>query len=168
MLRDGRYIRKLYKDPITDEDFQPVYLGQIAGGTTPTNPIGPAGARGQQPAGRPGGPPAARGRVGQPPFGGAQGAAASGPIIGVASRSTAASIRQYNGRGRYNEWAFVSTAATRQAGSPTQTQTPGADGRGGRGGRQAAPGLPGRGGPNRGFPGRMMPLPPRGIGPNRP
>ena len=35
-LRDGRFIRKLYKDPITDGDFQPVYLGQVGvGGSRP-------------------------------------------------------------------------------------------------------------------------------------
>ena len=42
---------------------------------------------------------------------------AAGPIIGVSSRSTAQSLRLYNGRGHYNEWLFVSTAATRNAGA---------------------------------------------------
>ncbi len=162
-LRDGRYIRKLYKDPITNEDFQPVYLGQIASGAigAPTAPGGRSGLPGLQGRGQPpvtgrGAPPALQGRGagavpqagrgGQSPFGPATGGAqGAGPIIGVVSRSTGESLRQYNGRGRYNEWLFVSTAATQQAGGPPGTQTPGLPGRQGGAGR----GLPGRGGPGR-------------------
>jgi type II secretory pathway pseudopilin PulG len=154
-LRDGKFIRKLYKDPIANEDFQPVYLGQIASGA-----VGAPGARGgrvglpgrgQQPA-----PQAGRGGLTPFPMTGA-GAQGAGPIIGVVSRSTAESLRQYNGRGRYNEWLFVSTAATQQPGGPAGTQTPGLGGRG----RQGAP--PGRGVPGRGLPGRGFPgLPGRG------
>ena len=48
-LRDGRFIRKLYKDPITNADFQPVYLGQVGVGGAPVVP----GQQPQQP-GRPG------------------------------------------------------------------------------------------------------------------
>jgi type II secretory pathway pseudopilin PulG len=153
-LRDGKYIRRLYRDPITDEDFQPVYLGQVAAGRV--GMPGPQGARGR---GTPAAPQAGRGRGAPPlapiPAGGVQ---AAGPIIGVVSRSTAESIRQYNGRGRYNEWLFVSTAATQQAGGPAGTQNPGR-GIGGRQGGPPAPGLPGRGGPipGRGVPGRGIP-----------
>ena len=183
-LRDGRYIRRLYKDPITNEDFQPVYLGQIASGAigVPTAPGGRAGVPGLQgrgqppvtgrgaaptPQGRGSGTAPQGGRAGQSPFGPATstGAQGAGPIIGVVSRSTAESLRQYNGRGRYNEWLFVSMAATQQAGSPAGTQTPGVGGRG----RQGAPDpgvQPGRGAPGRGFPGRGLPgLPP---GPGQP
>ena len=161
-LRDGRFIRKLYKDPITNEDFQPVYLGQIASGAigAPTAPGGRVGGipgRGQEPVtGR-----AAQSPFGTTPAGGAQGA---GPIIGVVSRSTGESLRQYNGRGRYNEWLFVSTAATQQAGGPAGTQAPGLPGRQGAAGR----GFPGRGGPGRGLipgqpgRGRQMAPPARG------
>lgn len=179
VLRTGRYIRKLYKDPITNGDFQPVYLGQIAAATPgvpgqggPTVPA-PSGFRGQ-PAGRAGQPlggapqqqlelrqqfgqqPATRGgggqtppiagRFGQSPAGalGQPGALGAGPIIGVVSKSTGEALRLYNGRGRYNEWLFVSTAATQQPGAPTGAQAPGLPGRGGRAGEAAAPG---RGGP---------------------
>lgn len=180
MLRDGKYIRKLYKDPITAGDFQPVYLGQVAMATPPgqalPGPAGrgapPAGGRGPQPAagpqlpglgGRGVGPaPALTGRAGQGGIGaGVGGAAGAGPIIGVVSRSTETSIRQYNGRGKYNEWLFVSTAATQQPGVPGGAQGPGAGGRGADGrGRGAGPGglqQPGpRGGPGReAFPGRQ-------------
>ena len=112
------------------------------------------------PAGRIGQVPAARGRGTAP---GQPGVIGAGPIMGVISRSTAQSLRLYNGRGRYNEWAFVAVAATQQPGAPTGTQTPGMPGRGGPGGVQqpgARPGGPGRGPgrgvppPGRGFPGR--------------
>ena len=166
-LRDGKFIRKLYKDPITNEDFQPVYLGQIASGAigVPTPPGGRAGlpGRGQQPA-----PQAGRGGLTPFPMTGAAGAQGAGPIIGVVSRSTAESLRQYNGRGRYNEWLFVSTAATQQPGGPAGTQTPGLGGRG----RQGGPAGRGRGTgftlPGRGLPGRAFPLPSQPQGPGQP
>jgi len=181
-LREGRYIRQLYKDPITGGDFQPVYLGQVgpigapaAGGRsgpgTPGAGTAPATARGQvpsqsaaQPMGRLGQPgptpvqggspfPAAQlGRGGQPLTGaaGQPGAMGAGPIIGVVSRSTGEAMRLYNGRGRYNEWLFVSTAATQQPGAPTGP-LPGAPGVGPGGpGRGAQPGVPGRGARGRG------------------
>ncbi|MBI4264980.1 MAG: hypothetical protein HY657_11445 [Acidobacteria bacterium] len=101
-----------------------------------------------------------------------------GGIMGVASRSTAESLRLYNGRGRYNEWTFVAIPATVQAGAGARGgQAPGVPGRGGRGaappgrggrGEQVAP--PGRGGRaapdgRRGFPQPVFPglkLPGRG------
>lgn len=179
MLRDGRYIRKLYTDPITDGDFQPVYLGQVTAGGAPGGAPGgvPGGAAGPQQArgGPPGlgrgqqqptgaGTPPARGMPAPPMAGGSQfpagalgqrgGALAAGPIIGVMSRSTAESIRVFNGRNHYNEWIFVSTAATNQPGAPAGQALPG------RGGRAFPPGGAGRGGgPNRGG---MRGVPPPG------
>ena len=155
VLEKGRFIRKLYKDPVAgNADFQPVYIGQMVGGqpvaprqaqaTAPssapgqtTNPA--AGARGGragfQPAGQPLGQP-----LGQT---GARGTIGGGPVIGVISTSTAESIALYNGRGRYNEWAFVATEISQQAGSPNAPQTPGP----GQRGRQAGPRPGGPGGP---------------------
>jgi len=185
-LRDGRYIRKLYTDPITNGDFQPVYLGQVgpltppltgAGRGGPTPPAAgrgqpqPAGQQpfGQQPFGRAGQPAGQQpfGPAGQPAAGtpGQPGATGAGPIIGVVSRSTGDAMRLYNGRGKYNEWLFVSTAATQQAGAPVGG-APGLPGRGqgpagrGRGGEQIGPGrgIPGRGVPGRG-PGGFQPSP---------
>lgn len=164
-LQTGRFIRRLYKDPITGGDFQPVFLGQ-AGAVAPgsavqagqraggpgqatggaASPTGAAGRGAQAPA--PTGVPGARGAGGL-----AQGrAGAVGPIIGVVSRSTGEALRLYNGRGRYNEWLFVATAATQQAGAPAGAQAPGV-----RGGGPAQPG--GRGGVQ----GRGVPMP----GPSR-
>jgi hypothetical protein len=186
VLREGRFIRKLYKDPITNGDFQPVYLGQVGVGGMPAVP----GQQPQQPGPGRGllGPPAqqqtslgataspltgassqmqsptGRGFAPVSPFGQAA-TPGAGPIIGVSSRSTAQSLRLYNGRNHYNEWLFVSTAATRDAGAGAGAPTPGmgAPGRGGRGSQPPAPG-PGRGtapdGLNRGGPFRGFPMPP--------
>jgi type II secretory pathway pseudopilin PulG len=174
VLEQGRFIRKLYKDPMTtDGEFQPVYVGQVIAGqpVVPGQPgrAGRAGARGGAgaPAGRAGQPPAAGGRGAAGGFPGAAppgapgrgGTIGAGPIIGVVSKSTAQALRLYNGRGRYNEWAFVATATTQQPGAPTGAQTPGMPPGRGRGAQQpgARPGGPPRGQP---FPGRGMPPPP--------
>jgi type II secretory pathway pseudopilin PulG len=82
VLVKQRFLRRRYQDPITGRDFQPVY----AGTKTTTGDARGVGAL----------PPTFSGR---------------GGIIGVVSRSTEASLRLYNGRGRYNEWSFVATAA---------------------------------------------------------
>lgn len=153
-LEKGRFIRRLYKDPVSGADFDPVFLGQViagqpvqprpapgapqaGGGPGATGPQGPAGATRGGFAAAPIGQPLAqapgqRGRVG------------GGPIVGVVSRSTAESLREYNGRGRYSEWAFVATETTQQAGAPTGPQAPGPAGPGaGRGNtpRGGGPGI---------------------------
>jgi hypothetical protein len=190
VLEKTRAIRRLYKDPMTGGDFQPVFVGQMIGGV-PVVPgqqgRGAAGqpGRGGVVAGRPVGAPAGRGQapgargaaaspfigggVGQGGVGraGTPGIAAAGPIIGVVSRSTGDSLRLYNGRGKYNEWAFVAVAMTQQAGAPTGAQTPGMPpGRGGaqQPGRRGQPPGARPGGPARGlpFPGRGVQQPGRG------
>jgi type II secretory pathway pseudopilin PulG len=179
VLEKTRAIRRLYKDPMTGEDFQPVFVGQMIGGV----PVAPGqqgrggvpGQQGRGAGGQPGraaGPPqvalTGRGQGGAPIGGqpgrtgfgaGTPGIAAAGPIIGVVSKSTADSLRLYNGRGKYNEWAFVAVAMTTQAGAPGGAQTPGMPpGRGGvqQPGRRGQPPGARPGGPGRGlqFPGR--------------
>ena len=173
VLEKGRFLRKLYKDPMTGEgEFQAVYLGQVLPGQTrvPAQPgrgggpaTGPAGRTGQAPTAGGRGAPAATqfpgARAGQPPGAASDqaGTIGAGPIIGVVSKSTEESLRLYAGRGRYSEWAFVATAATRQAGSAAGGQNPGQ----GRGAGQPVPG--GRGGAGRSGPlGPSGPLPGRG------
>ena len=166
VLEKGRFIRKLYKDPMSGEsDFQPVFVGQQIAGqpVAPRQPVGTAlggpGRVGQAQGTGPGGA-----RAGQPPTPslgqapGQRGAIGGGPVIGVVSRNTAESIRLYNGRGRYNEWAFVATAMSQQAGDPNGPQgpnTPGVGGqRGGPPGPQRGGGpTPARGGFTQPFPG---------------
>jgi type II secretory pathway pseudopilin PulG len=123
ILVQGRFVRKKWKDPMTGEDFIPRYQGQ-----QPTQPGG---------AGRQGGPPSGRGAAPQPPTtaGGPMGAG----VIGVASKSTATSIRSYKGATRYDQWPFI----------VANIGGPGGPGRGGPGGGNRGGG-PGVGGPGRG------------------
>ena len=135
--------------------------GRGAGGTGATGgrgtPIGAGftgasrGGQQQSPAQSPfgrGTPLGAQGmQSGRSPFSaGAQAAnaQAAGGILAVASKSTQTSMRLYNGKNKYNEWLFMATAASTQAGAPPGSggQTPG--GRGGRAGSRGGVG-PGRG-----------------------
>ena len=155
-LVQGKYLRKKFKDPITNEDFQPLFVGQQP--SQPGNPGGPGG-RGSGP-GR-GGPAGSTGP--------STAAIPGGAILGVRSKSTEASIRIYNGAGYYNQWAFRYNARGR--GNPQQNPGTG-DGRG-RGAPGAdRPGPGGVGGPGRGGPGRGgpigMPGPGGGRGPGGP
>jgi type II secretory pathway pseudopilin PulG len=161
VLVDQRFLRKKFKDPITNDDFVPIPAGQPVPGTQapgaqrgapsaagPTNPGGNPGGRGQttpaqttQPgaAGRVGGPPVSTGSVGQ----------TSGGIQGVTSKSKDQSIRLYNGRGHYNEWAFVYIQQQQAAGAGAAgTATPGPGGQRGQPGQP--PGPIGPGGSQRG------------------
>jgi type II secretory pathway pseudopilin PulG len=157
VLVQQRFLRRKYKDPITQDDFLPLLAGQGQGAAGVTQPGGRAGAG--QPAGTGGpGQPAGRAGAGQPsgapstqpaplvtsPIG-TPGAGGTGGIIGVASKSKEKSIRLYNGRTHYNEWAFVYTP-------PVQAPGTGAPG-------TAAPGQR-SGQPQRGQPGQ----PPVGPG----
>ena len=146
-LVQGRYLRKKYKDPMTEDgEFQPLAAGANQPG--PQTGIG----RGGNPVGGDG----RGGRGGQPspglggggPVGGVQG---GGGIMMVVSKSKEPSIRIYYGAAHYNEWRFV---YNRQ-------------GRGGAAGRQGGPG----GGPNQGRPGVGAPgigVPGRGGPPGGP
>jgi len=159
VLVDQRFLRKKFKDPITNDDFVPLPVGQAPGMSGQPGP----GGRGAQPAGRgqttpgtvgqqpsqtqPGAPLRGVSPIGTP---GAGGGTTAG-ISGVTSKSKAQSIRLYNGRNHYNEWAFVFVP---------QVQAPGAGAPG-----STVPGLPGvRGGPPGSNP-RGGPNNPRGGGP---
>jgi type II secretory pathway pseudopilin PulG len=165
VLVEQKFLRKKYKDPITNDDFVPLTQAQQAAGT----PGGPQGAaRGGQPQGQRG-TPAPGGRGG--PAGGVAGGAPAGGVIGVTSKSTDVSIRLYKGRSHYNEWAFIYTPPAPAAGAGGQGQ----QGQRGRQGQPNQPGtnplFPGPGGiPGRG--GRGGPFPPGapngpGRGPGR-
>jgi type II secretory pathway pseudopilin PulG len=150
VLVDQRFLRKKYKDPITNDDFVPIPAGggvsgspQQPGGqrgaTGSTSPSASTGGRGQaqpaasstQPGGRTGGPPVSTQNPGQ----------AAGGIMGVTSKSKDASIRLYNGRGHYNEWAFVYIQAQQAAGAGAAgSATPGPGGQRGQPGQTPGPG----------------------------
>jgi type II secretory pathway pseudopilin PulG len=161
VLVEQRFLRKKYKDPITNDDFQPILAGQAMPGTGTPGATGSTGAPGQRGGGATG--------TGSSPFGagisgiggragessglsqigaagrgispiGTPGAGGTGGIIGVTSKSKDKSIRIYNGRTHYNEWAFINTP---------QVQAPGAGGVPGVGvpGQRGGPGQNPFGGP---------------------
>ena len=152
VLVEQRFLRKKYKDPITNDDFQPLYANSQAG-------VVSAPQTAQRPGQQATATPPAQQTL-QSGFG-STGSAPQGGIIGVTSKSKDASIKIYNGREHYNEWAFVYVQTAQQAGAPGQ-QRPGQTG---AGQQQPGPfGMP-RGGPGQG-PGQQ-PFPP-GAGPRPP
>ena len=166
LLVEQRFLRKKFKDPITDDDFVPVALnaGAPSAGQTappPGSPTGRAAGRGAAPVGA-GAPPQAAGARG-----GTTGGATVGGISGVTSKSKETSIRLYKGRNHYNEWMFIFTPPAPVAGAAQPgTGAPGVGGRG-RAGGPGGPGAPG--GPGvPGGPGRPGGPGPGGRGPNFP
>lgn len=179
LLVRERYLRRKYKDPITNDDFVPLPVGAAASAGTPGRDSQPGGRGGQTPSDGRGSLPAstfssnasntsqgAGGRGTATPFG-TPSAGTIGGISGVASKSKDQSIRIYNGRSHYNEWAFV---YVQQQQAPGAGAAPGGAGPGGRGTTPpGAGGVGGRGGPpNRGGPtgpGRQNGPGPGGFGP---
>lgn len=150
-LVEQRFLRKKFKDPITNDDFAII----PAGATVPGAATG--GQRGAAPAGR--GAPGAGTQPPAPGRGGAGAQVAAAGISGVTSKSKDQSIRLYNGRSHYNEWAFVYVATVQQAGAGAPgTAAPGQTGRGGQ------PQPPGAQGPLGGQRGRGAPNGPGGPG----
>ncbi len=170
LLVQGHYLRKKFKDPITNDEFD--YIG--AGGA-----LGQPGQPGL--AGRPGQPVqgvqtgVGRGAAGSMLSNGMTSTASTqgsalvsgtipGGMMGVRSKSKSESIRLYLGRNHYNEWTFL--FVSQQPGGPGGRGQPG--GPGGRGGR-GQPLQPGRGGlpggRGRGIDGQPPMTPGRGTNP---
>ena len=174
VLVEQRFLRKKFKDPITNDDFEVLSAGQAAAGA-PSNP----GRQGGATAGRgvpgsttpsqtasAGGASGGRGTstIGSPGAGGT-----TAGISGVASKSKDKSIRLYNGRSHYNEWAFLYVPPIQTPGPSAPTGAPGLPQRGQRG-QPGQPGQPGQnpfGGPG-GFGGRGPGGAPGGRGPGAP
>jgi len=142
ILVSQHYLRKKWKDPITNDDFLPFGPGvAVPGSAAPGQ-----GAPGQAP-----------GRGSQPAQGGQAG------ITGVRSKSQAASIKIYENQQQYNLWPFDAAIRRARTGRPAPV-APGQNPRGGgprqggppgRGGDQQIvrpPGAPGGGGPGRAGP----------------
>jgi type II secretory pathway pseudopilin PulG len=127
------FLRKRFKDPITNDDFQLIGPGSPelaeAANAAPVQ----AGGAGAQ---RGGGPPIVQRQQQQQVSGrGVQSnpvtpGGAPGGILGVVSKSKATSLRIYNNHEKYNEWLFIATQMSTAAGGPTGEQMPG--GRGGQ------------------------------------
>jgi type II secretory pathway pseudopilin PulG len=162
-LMDGHFLRKKYKDPITNDDFELISAanpnpGGVAGSTLP-------GGRGQPVT--IGGPPASTGTLGANSGGsGNFGGTVPGGMLGVRSKSKDESIRLYLNRNHYNEWMFVYQGLGAGGGRGRGQNPLGPNGRGAqRGGQNPGPNpfpptFPGRGGQGPG-PGRG----PGGFGP---
>lgn len=165
VLVEQRFLRKKFKDPITNEDFVVLPVGQAAPGTGQQGQRGQSGAtgatggRGPAPSafGTPQTAQPATGRGTSPIGAGIGGSTGAGGttagIGGVTSKSKDQSIRLYKGRSHYNEWVFVYTPQVQQpgAGAPGST-TPGQIP-----GQRGQPGQPGQ-------PGPFGPSSPRGRG----
>jgi type II secretory pathway pseudopilin PulG len=103
-LVEGKYLRKLYKDPMSkDGKWRIIRQGQLLPVTAPA--AGGTGS-GASPSPRPSAEPSPS------TFGGPAGTGV-GPIVGVATTSREESLRVFNGRRRYDQWLFV-------AGQPRQ------------------------------------------------
>ena len=144
-LVEQRYLRKKYKDPITNDDFEVLTAGAAAGASGQVqSQLQQELSRLQQAAGR------ARGAAGASPPGlgvgqAGRGGAAIGGVVGVTSKSPLKSLRLYNGRDTYNQWVFMPVAQGR-VGAAGPGAGRGADGRGGRGAEGGRGGRDGRGG----------------------
>ena len=173
VLLNERFLRKQYKDPITNEDFQLIGPGspELALAVTAA-PVQAGRGAGQQQRG--GGPPlAAQQFQQQSPVSGrgvqsnpVTAGQAPGGVLGVVSKSKATSLRIYNNHDKYNEWVFTATQMSVQAGGgATGEQVPG-----GRGGQPLGGGTRGDGRgrrgepPNRGGFGQPRPIGPGPTG----
>ena len=165
VLVEQRFLRKKYKDPITKDDFQPIYANQAM----MQAPVAAPGAQraGQQP-GATLSTPAQQQQTLQSGFG-STGAGPQGGLIGVTSKSKDASIKLYNGRNHYNEWAFVFIQTAQRPGQPAGPGVGVPAGQPGRGGQPGPFGMqPGQVPGGRGQGPNGQPFPP-GVGqPNRP
>ena len=113
LLVEQRFLRKKYKDPITRDDFQPIYANQA-----PQRVSAPSGAlRPGQQASESLATPTPQQQGLQSGFN-STGVGAAGGIIGVTSKSKEQSIKIYNGRQRYNEWQFVHLQTAQRPGGP--------------------------------------------------
>jgi type II secretory pathway pseudopilin PulG len=148
LLVEQRFLRKKFKDPITNDDFVPIPAAQavaagaqapggLRGATGTSGPSTAGGGRGQAPGASTSTTQPGTGRVGGPPV--SAGGQTQGGIQGVASKSKDQSIRLYNGRGHYNEWLFIYIQQQQAAGAGG---APGSGTAGPGGGRRGQPGQP--------------------------
>jgi type II secretory pathway pseudopilin PulG len=164
MLVSRHFLRKKWKDPITNDDFVPLLAGMS---TSPTSP---------------GTAPSAPGRpVGPAPVAGSQLVG----LYGVSSKSTDTSIMVYQNQQQYSLWSFRYTDALQKMGRPANcnnqgqpggTPGPGTGPKGPGGPPTSGPGGAGSGignspggfgGPGR-SPGQTSGPPPPGLSMSRP
>lgn len=174
VLVNERFLRKRYKDPITNDDFQVITaasnLAAQQGGGSGGGIQGQQDLRQQLQSSLQGlaqqtqsSFQAATGRAGGQP------GATSGGIVGVTSKSPLKSFRLYQGRDTYNQWVFMALQQSARAGGPGGGAGQTGTGREGRGGADGRGGRDGRGGIQQ-PPARSVPQPPdpRGQQPQDP
>ena len=161
-----RFLRKKWKDPITNSDEWRLLKmnpdGSISGltvipGSSPLGPSsfdgsstsGSSSSGGRTTGGTQGGTSSTTGtgRAQQGSAGSRAGQSAFNPvlggIVGVASKSEKESLKSYNGRSKYNEWEFVYIPRGPQPGANTPQGTqPQPQGGVAPGGRNLPPGSP--------------------------
>jgi len=141
VLVQQRFLRKKYTDPVNKNgEFEVLYQATLAQRMAQSG----RGAQAGQFAGRAGQQGASAGGLAmQGSAFGSQVAGPQGGVVGVASKSTATSIRILDGRTKYNEWQFVWVpSAAGQRGGQRGQPMPGQQGlpRGFQGGAGRAPG----------------------------
>jgi type II secretory pathway pseudopilin PulG len=148
VLVEQRLLRKKYKDPITNDEFQLLGAGASAPGQAQqgTTPLGRGGAQQAAVAATQAMQALQQAQERLAAAVGGRGGAVTGGIVGVTSKSSEKSLRLYNGRDTYNQWVFMPVARGR-AGGGARGGAPGPEGRGGRGvdGRGLPPATGGRG-----------------------
>ena len=103
-LVEGRYLRRAYPDPMTEDgEFRLIPQSELGGTAGGGDEAPPAGTE------RTGGGPAMTG--GQQTGGDREPGGVECGVAAVASRSTASSIGQYNGAAQYDHWLFVVDSA---------------------------------------------------------
>jgi type II secretory pathway pseudopilin PulG len=116
LLVEQRFVRRKYKDPLTGQDFQPVYqtAAPIGGSGGAAGAIGTGGgaATGGFGSTSTAGSGTGFGSTSTSSTGGTSttsqtGAMPGAPVIGVVSKSKGTSIKIYNGRTRYDQWAVT-------------------------------------------------------------
>lgn len=125
-----KFLRKKYRDPMApDGEFQVLYqssLGQpVAPGQQQPGPVGRQRGRIRGSQEEPSSTAPSSAFANRPAAGLSGTVGPRGGVIGVASKSTAESIRVYNGRNRYNEWQFVYTPSMFGPGQPRPGMRPG-------------------------------------------
>jgi hypothetical protein len=132
-LVKGKFLRKLYKDPMTkDGKWKLVHQGQAIAPITPPAGSG-AGGRGVTTT------TTTTTTLSRSPQSGPIGAGSLGPILGVSSTSTEKSLRVFNGRTRYNEWIFAAGQPRVVGRAPTIGPAPGPQPGAGAGGTSPPP-----------------------------
>jgi type II secretory pathway pseudopilin PulG len=160
VLVEQRFLRKKYKDPITNDDFALLTMGHTAAARAPASGASSRAARPGQPQQISTTPAPSADRSGTPTPAGAVSAPAGlmNAFIGVVSKSKDKSIRLYQGKNHYNEWAFVFVPQTQAPGAGVQgSATPGQRGQSGSRGQPQHPGSNPFGGRGRGGMDRIRP-----------